>query len=305
MFSRVSNVVCAACLVCATVCVSVSENVTSSGIRWRTTTHAVDTPVLMLIPPVVGISLPEDYNEDLTGVTFVTFDHCGIGDSRACDGQSWDRYVDDAVDVARAARAQHPEARRFVLAAYSSSCFVAQRVMQRVTFVDALVFVSPLVDVQSARAVTHDCMRRRFGALPARVLEHYAEPLYYLSFQKWCGVYCAQTTFFATGAVTCRIPSLTDVTARELLHANRIRTQLWDEYRVQSLRGLNVSVPLLVMSGAYDRVAPYALVSEAVDAGELAAPDLRVRVFPDASHHIRYEEPEAFAEVVTAFVASL
>jgi pimeloyl-ACP methyl ester carboxylesterase len=122
-----------------------------------------------------------------------------------------------------------------------------------------------------------------------------AVPLY----QTLCGNLCVQTTSLLWAPLRC--PTYTFGTG-DLLGTVRQRIALSDEY-TRLVLAANLSVPLVVVTGAFDRVAPVAHFQEAWATGTIAAPSLHLTILPEAGHYPRYEAPDAFASAVGAAFA--
>jgi 3-oxoadipate enol-lactonase len=82
------------------------------------------------------------------------------------------------------------------------------------------------------------------------------------------------------------------------MYAAMVTEMLSQEDRLDALRSL--SVPTLVLVGEQDRP----LVGASKRMAE-AIPGARLAIIPDAGHSPQVEAPEAWAEVVRGFLASL
>ena len=94
-------------------------------------------------------------------------------------------------------------------------------------------------------------------------------------------------------------PSTTDV--RTLGEYWPQRLAVLDEYYTLSLRTFACKV--VVLAGAYDRVAPLELVDEAVRTRTLRSDHVHLVVVPRAAHHIRYEDEARFVDGVREALA--
>ena len=263
--------------------------VAAAPVAWRTY-GTPGSPPIFFVPGGAGLPFPDDYFDPIAPHAFVvTYDPCSVGRSRDCP---------------RARRASSsttplpPRPRRRTACARSRSpatggCLWRPSCHARAN-ARALLLVSPVADFPRARPLTEKCAREALW-LPQYAYDLLPRSVRFVAEQVLCGYYCAR----AGSPWTCG-PSTTDV--RTLGEYWPQRLAVLDEYYTLSLRG-TFACKVVVLAGAYDRVAPLELVDEAVRTRTLRSDHVHLVVVPRAAHHIRYEDEARFVDGVREALA--
>lgn len=265
-----------------------------NDITFRSYGEDASKPTIMFIPGGAGLPFPDSYPETLLHLAHVVmYDACSVRDSRKCTRRTqWSQMRDDVYSVFDAVAKRFPKS-SYVIAGYSGGSFLVGDLARRnTTQIHSAVMISGVGDTAKAKEVRFECLQKEM-LIPKAVLEWVPDIMVAPTYHQFCGSYCIQTSTILTSAL-CDAPWAFNV---DLFVYYAQRFAVLEEYQKLTLDG-HVPVPLHIISGAYDRVAPYSVLKELLDERRLTAPEVHINLLSQASHHTRYEEPDAFVDAI-------
>ena len=249
-------------------------------------------PLMFLIPGGAGYPFPYNYPDVISDAFFVvTYDQCSVRDSHECTKRTaWSQYEADVRNVYAELRTRWTPSKTYI-AGFSGGAFSALTLVRELRAngdaVDGLILISPVADFEKANKITEACLSERF-VYAKGIVDQFGLAKFLLR-NLYCGMYCVQTRY-SWNVPLCRTPFESNIGFRPMQQMYAQREALKDEYLKLMLEG-SVDVPVHVLTGALDRIAPSELLIDM----DMFSPNMTITSFSESSHMIRYEEPDKFA----------
>lgn len=225
----------------------------------------------------------------------VVSDPCQVGKSTCPIADTFQEMIDDNLHIVDYVKKLY-NITAFYVMGYSSGCIIANVVSEKYAeYITAMVWIAPFVDFRDVTDSTRKCVHDRLS-LPYFVIDTLPLSVYVTLRTLLCGFSCVQhRNLISIGS--CKFDS--QMPLSDYMDYIAVRRNIDKTYTMLRLpESINITFPLTIILGAFDRIAPIAPVYAYLP--NIMSPHLDVYLVADASHGLIYEQPDELLKYITA-----